>query len=82
MDASACNMINAYIRAYNKTKDALYLAKAMSLTNNITVWQNTASGFLPTLWKIGQGKDLWMNCAYESIKTLFFMDNYLNKLVK
>lgn len=82
VDASACNMINAYIRAYNKTKDALYLAKAMSLTNNITVWQNTASGFLPTLWKIGQGKDLWMNCAYESIKTLFFMDNYLNKLVK
>ena len=81
VDDSACNMINAYMRAYDKTKDSLYLAKAMSLTNNITVWQNAASGFLPTLWKIGQGKDLWMNCAYESIKTLFFMDSYLNELM-
>ncbi len=82
VDDSACNMINAFMAAYDKTKDPLLLAKAISLTNTITVWQDASSGFLATLWMVRPGKSFWMNCTYKSVKTLLFMDEYLNQLIE
>ena len=81
VDDSACNVINALMAAYDRTKDPLLLAKAISLTNTITIWQDASSGFLATLWMVRPGKSFWMNCTYKSVKTLLFMDEYLNRLV-
>ena len=80
VDASACNVINVLMAAYDKTKDPLLLAKAVSLANTITVWQDASSGFLATLWIVRPGKSFWMNCALESVKTLLFLDEYISGL--
>ena len=81
VDDSACNVINALIAAYDRTKDPLLLAKAISLANTITVWQDASSGFLSTLWMVRPGKSFWMNCTYKSVKTLLFLDKYLGRLI-
>ena len=74
-------MIMHYVMAaYDKTKDPLLLAKAVSLANTITVWQDASSGFLATLWIVRPGKSFWMNCALESVKTLLFLDEYISGL--
>ena len=81
VDDSACNVINALMAAYDRTKDPLLLAKAVSLANTITVWQDASSGFLATLWMVRPGKSFWMNCTYKSVKTLLFLDKYLDRLI-
>lgn len=81
VDDSACNVIRAFMAAYDKTKDPLLLAKAVSLANTITVWQDASSGFLATLWMVRPGKSFWMNCTLKSVKTLLFLDEYINGLI-
>ncbi|MGN0037339.1 MAG: hypothetical protein ACI36X_09040 [Bacteroidaceae bacterium] len=81
VDNSACNLIRAFIAAHQHTGDVLYLAKAISLANTITIWQDASSGFLSTLWITRPGKSFWMNCTYDSVTTLLYLDNYLETLL-
>lgn len=62
IDASLGDMIRAFSDAYAVTGDALYLAKAMALADNVTRMQR-ADGTIPTYFdsRANTGLD-WLNC--------------------
>ena len=75
VDASACNVANAWLDWYEQTGDLLALAKAKALIDNITIQQNAVNGQIPTTWEWREtGKDrnrtFWANCTYASVCTL------------
>ncbi len=65
VDASASKLIAAYQAIYNATGEDLYLAKAISLGNNMTVIQKRYDGRYSTWWRIQEGKAMedWINCT-------------------
>ena len=71
VDASACNVAGGFLSCYLCTGNQLALAKALALTNAITVAQDARSGFIPTIWrrskKTANISDMWINCAVHSI---------------
>ena len=80
VDASACNVAGGYIAGYLQTGDELMLAKAVALTNSITIAQDALSGFIPTIWERRRSMNsdgMWINCAVHSICHLLRMDEAL-----
>ena len=82
VDASACNVAGGYLAGYLQTGDELMLAKAIALTNSITISQDARSGFIPTIWErresFGEGS-MWINCAVHSIRHLLRMSEVTEK---
>ncbi|NPA36418.1 MAG: hypothetical protein GXO47_06180 [Chlorobi bacterium] len=89
IDASMDDFIRAFTIAYQITGNKLYLVKAISLANNLTVAQSLSGGLFPTTMikfpvkyenMSAVGDDNinewtgWMNCATYSSKTLLQLD--------
>jgi maltose/maltodextrin transport system substrate-binding protein len=76
VDSSVCDVAGGFLAHYCATGSQLSLAKALSLTNSITVAQDARSGFLPTIWERTAGltaENMWLNCALHSIQHLLRM---------
>ena len=78
VDASSCNVANAYLDLYEATGDRLAFAKAKALIDNITVVQDPTDGKIPTTWKLyspkrNKTRSFWYNCTCSSITTLLRM---------
>lgn len=68
IDASMADMIGAFAAAYRATGDALYLAKARALADNLTRNQRP-DGTIPTYFDSRAGSD-WVNCMVYSAERL------------
>lgn len=83
VDNSACVVANAWLDWYQVTGDALALAKAKALIDNIVNVQNAVSGEIPTTWDeypSRQGrKGPWVNCTLNSVNTLLRMDQLMKQ---
>ncbi len=92
IDASMDDFIRAFTIAYQITGDNLYLAKAVSLANNLTVAQSISGGLFPTTMiqfpvkykNMSAVGDLnvnnwtgWMNCATYSTKILLKLNSVI-----
>lgn len=81
VDNSACNVAGGFLAKYERTGDMLALAKAVALTNSITVVQNVCTGQIPTTWEqrtnVDAGLSFWLNCTVSSINMLLRMDEAL-----
>lgn len=79
VDSSVCDVAGGFLAHYHFTGSQLSLAKAISLTNAITVAQDARSGFLPTIWErtisLSGESEMWLNCALHSIQQLLRMDD-------
>lgn len=79
INASASNMIEAFLVAYQVTQEEIYLAKAVELANTMTVAQLPENGRYPTYWQLndrqeeGSGWIDWLNCTTFSVKTMLKM---------
>ena len=78
VDASACNVSNAWLDYYEVTGDLLALAKAKAMADNMTIQQNAINGQIPTTWewrdaKRDRDRTFWVNCSYSSISLLMRM---------
>ncbi len=68
IDSSAVNMIRLYIKAYAKTRQDIFLAKALALGSALTAAQDPETGCLSTLLgkmvgdKNIRQRMLWLNC--------------------
>ena len=85
VDASSCNLANAWLDLYEVTGDLLSLAKAKALVDNITIQQNAQNGKIPTMfnWRSPDyNEGYWMNCSYASITTLLRMASMTEDLAK
>ena len=79
VDASACQMINAFMSLYRATNDSVYLQKATALANSITQVQQ-ANGEITTVWThSGFHTENWLNCMILSAKTLLEFETGQNK---
>ncbi len=94
IDASMDDFIRAFTIAYKTTGDEIYLAKAMSLANNLTVAQSLSGGLFPTTMiqfpveyknMSAVGNDNvnnwmgWINCATYSSESLLELGNVISK---
>ena len=81
VDNSACNVAGGFLAKYERTGDQLSLAKAIALTNTITVVQNVCTGQIPTTWEqrtnVDANLSFWLNCTVSSINMLLRMDEAL-----
>ncbi|MFV0469252.1 MAG: hypothetical protein ACK5MK_10035 [Dysgonomonas sp.] len=73
IDASACQMIKAYLEVYKVTKEKEYYRKAETLANSITE-QQQENGEIYTVWKEDPNRQNWLNCMVYSANTLMFLD--------
>ena len=84
VDNSACVVANAWLDWYLVTGDALALAKAKALIDNIVNVQNiSTSGEIPTTWdeypsRAGRNGP-WINCTLNSVNTLLRMDHLMKQ---
>jgi len=71
VDASASGFVSIFYRAYRVTGKKLYLAKAISLANAITIAQDPATGRYPTWWLPARIAEAgWINCAIADAAAL------------
>jgi len=77
IDASMADMIRGFHAAYKATGQALYLAKAKALADNITRHQR-ADGTIPTYFDSRKGSD-WVNCMVYVAHTLEGFDSETSK---
>jgi maltose/maltodextrin transport system substrate-binding protein len=68
IDASAVQMINTFMLAYEKTNEPVYREKALALTNSLVNTQNE-NGMIPTFWVPGF-TEFWNNCMVSSLTML------------
>jgi len=68
IDASMADMVRGFAAAYKATGQALYLAKAKALADNITRHQRK-DGTIPTYFDSRRGSD-WVNCMVYVAHTL------------
>ncbi len=80
IDASAASVIRAFLKAYEVTKRPLYLAKAKSLANTMTVVQDAQTGFYPTYWYVRRPKSYWFNCATYDCRVMLELADSLKAL--
>ena len=78
VDASACNVANAWLDYYEVTGDLLSLAKAKAMADQMTIQQNAVNGYLPTTWewrdsKRDRNRTFWVNCSFSSVNLLMRM---------
>ena len=79
IDASSTSFIPTYFSLYEATGDKIYLAKAISLANSMTLAQNAESGMYPTWWA-NRDDDGWINCAISSAIKMHELGNKLSEL--
>ncbi len=88
IDASAASAISAFQKAFEYTGKELYLAKAISLADNMTVAQELAGGIYPTYQRdleswtrredgIWQG---WLNCATITSESMLKLHDLLQSM--
>lgn len=73
VDASSCNVANAYLDLYNATGDKLAFAKAKALVDALTIAQQVTNGYTPTTLDYrdperDKGRTFWLNCSAATIK--------------
>lgn len=73
IDASAVQMINTFMLAYDKTHSAIYREKARALANSVVNTQ-LDNGMIPTFWVPGF-TEFWNNCMVSSLSMLETMSN-------
>jgi hypothetical protein len=78
IDNSSCNVANALLSYYELTGDALALAKAKALIDNLTIQQHQNSGVIPTALVFRpvyrENKvQITLNCCFADVKTLLRM---------
>ena len=74
IDASTTSFIPTYFSLYEATDDELYLAKAISLANSMTLAQNAETGMYPTWWA-SRDDSGWINCAISSAIKMYEFAN-------
>lgn len=79
VNRSAGIMIETYWQAYHATKKDIYLAKAKSIANAITLVQEANNGDYPTMF-ISTPWNLWLNSTVYPAKVMMDLDNRLDKL--
>ena len=85
IDGAASIMIKTYQKAYEITCTELYLAKACTLANSMTVAQQNNSKFAPgrypTAWrKQYETKDIiWVNCLTIDAQTMLNLAKLLEQ---
>jgi maltose/maltodextrin transport system substrate-binding protein len=81
IDAHVAAFISIYWRAYQKTQDQIYLAKAISLANSMTIAQDPETGRIPTWW-LSAWMDApgWLNCAVRDAEVMNQFGNEISKL--
>lgn len=81
VDNSACNVAGGFLAKYQHSGDQLALAKAIALTNSLTVVQFVQTGQIPTTWGFHKNVEsyisYWVNCSLASINMLLSMDEVL-----
>jgi maltose/maltodextrin transport system substrate-binding protein len=79
VDASASKLIATYQALYSATREEIYLAKAISLANNMTVIQKRYGGNYSTWWRIQEGEVMedWINCAVYDTRVMLQLHNLL-----
>jgi len=82
IDASAARFIETYQTAYETTMKEIYLAKARSLANSMTIAQDSLSGEYPTYWENMRRHQLdgWINCATADARVMLGLADFLDKL--
>lgn len=75
IDASASNIMTAFLKMYSLTKNRLYYEKAAALGDMLTRMQDPKSGVIPTFWtskkNIEELENFWINCHIFSANSLF-----------
>ena len=81
IDASAARFIETFRIAYEATGKELYLAKARSLANSMTVAQDPVTGEYPTYWEYERKHQLdgWINCATADARAMLEFADFLEK---
>jgi len=80
VDASASQMIHAFLAMYRATANALYLQKAIALANSITRAARD-NGEITTVWTLsGFHTENWLNCMVFSAKTLLELDEMMKNI--
>ena len=81
VDNSACNVAAGFLSKYERMGDQLALAKALALTNSLTIVQNVCTGQIPTTWEqrtnVDASLSFWLNCQLSSVNQLLRMDEAL-----
>ncbi len=82
VDASASKLIAAYQALYNATGEDLYLAKAVSLANNMTVIQKRNKGNYSTWWRVQEDEPMedWANCAVYDTRVMLELNKLLDNM--
>jgi hypothetical protein len=82
VDASASKLIATYQALYSATGEDLYLAKAISLGNNMTVIQKHYNGNYSTWWRIQEDKVMedWINCAVYDTRVMLQLHNLIEDM--
>jgi maltose/maltodextrin transport system substrate-binding protein len=81
IDASAARFIESFQLAYEATGKEIYLAKARSLANSMTLAQDSLTGEYPTYWEYERRHQMdgWINCATADARAMLgfadFLDN-------
>ncbi|HTL28212.1 MAG TPA: hypothetical protein VL282_03285, partial [Tepidisphaeraceae bacterium] len=70
ISGSSAFMIVAFVRAYEVTKDPLYLAKAESLANALTIAQNQYQGRYPTRMYKTKDRTYWINSTVNTVRAM------------
>ncbi len=82
VDNSAANVAAAFLAKYQRTGDLLALAKAIALTNTITLVQNPCNGLIPTTWEsrrdVAAPMSFWLNCSVSSTIILLRMSDVID----
>ena len=84
IDASAARFIESFQVAYEATGKEIYLAKARSLANSMTIAQDSLTGEYPTYWEYERRHQLdgWINCATADARAMLGFADFLDKLNK
>ena len=82
IDASAARFIETFKIAYEATGKEIYLAKAWSLANSMTIAQDSLTGEYPTYWEYERRHQLdgWINCATADARAILGFADFLDKL--
>jgi hypothetical protein len=82
IDASAARFIETFLTAYEATGKGIYLAKARSLANSMTIAQDSLTGEYPTYWEHERRHQLdgWINCATADARAMLGFADFLEKL--
>ena len=81
INGSSNNIARAFIAAYEKTRDKLYLAKAKALVDNLNILQNGDTGRMPTNVGVNVGADHveWINCSLGVYKMFLEWEEFCEK---